>query len=117
MRFPVLDATCTTYQVVEPDAFAFSAGLSNAVLLLPRIVPRLHDASVAPAFGENPLAWDVAQLVAQLQALVDRTGVTTLPSLQEWAVLPNKVQLPLCLCSGTKLASTNTVTNTMLDPP
>lgn len=62
------------------------------MLLLPRLVPRLHDPSAEYTYGQDPLAWDVPLVLQQVQALIDHTGVSTLPALEEWAVLADKVR-------------------------
>lgn len=72
-----------------------SAGLHNAVLLLPRLVPRLHDTGIQQTLDQNPRAWDVVHVIKQVEALVNLTGLTTLPSLEEWAVLADKVRCTL----------------------
>lgn len=69
----------------------FHTGLENTVLLLPRLVPRLRDASLVGTLEEDPLSWGVPQVIQQVQALIDQSGLTTLPSLEEWATLSDKV--------------------------
>ncbi|CAL8472050.1 g11592 [Coccomyxa elongata] len=75
------------------DEFRLNAGLHNAVLLLPRLVPRLHETGIERTPDQDPRAWDVAHVIKQVEALVNLTGLTTLPSLEEWAVLADKRQL------------------------
>ena len=71
-------------------------GLRDTVIILPRVVSRIHDSMhYEAAAGEDPLAWDVAKLVGFVRALLERTGATSLPSLDEWAVLADKVHATL----------------------
>ena len=73
-----------------------AAGLNNTVNLLPRIVSKVHD-SCPPHRGAasgsklDPLGWDVAQLVDFVRALLEQTGAASVPSLEEWAILADKV--------------------------
>jgi hypothetical protein len=91
------DSNLKSHNVSSAEVRDCAAGLEEAVLLLPRIVPRLHDTGVNAGPGENPLAWGVPALVQQVEALVRRAGLTTLPSLEEWALLPDKVSPFACL--------------------
>lgn len=65
------------------------------MLLLPRLVPRLHETALERTPDQNPRAWDVAHVINQVEALVNLTGLTTVPSLGEWATLADKVRCTL----------------------
>jgi hypothetical protein len=69
--------------------------LNKDVVILPRVVPQLHDMlrwAVTPHFGDRR-SWDMSTLVDLLQRFATAAGVTLFPSLEEYRVLPDKVQL------------------------
>lgn len=72
--------------------------LSNSIIILPRIVPRLHPVHHAPEehiYSDLP-AWDVDFVVQMLQEFVRVSSAKTLPGVAEYRILPDKVQLLGC---------------------
>lgn len=61
------------------------------MIILPRIVPQVHRLEPARVTPEDSIAWEVPQLAALVDNFCKVTGATTLPSLHEWTVLPDKV--------------------------
>lgn len=70
------------------------AGLNNTVFALPRIVPQIHDNSYGRTAEADPYAWGVHELTAMVRSLTHLSGASTMPSIEEWAVLPDKVCFP-----------------------
>lgn len=69
--------------------------IAGSVVILPRLVPMLHDkehSNVTSAFPP-PVYWDAPLVLAMLAKFTAATRVATVPSLQEYAVLPDKVAL------------------------
>lgn len=64
---------------------------SNTVVVLPRHVPQTHDTSYERTAAMDPLAWGVPDLVNMVRSLTGLTGAVTVPGLDEWALLPDKV--------------------------
>ena len=70
-----------------------SMQLSNTVIILPRIVTRLHPVHEAPhdhAY-QDLTAWDVDFVVQMLQEFLRVSSAQTVPSLEEYRILPDKV--------------------------
>lgn len=67
------------------------ADLSNTVIVLPRVVPQVHDTGYQRSAGVDPLSWGVPELAAMVTSFTQLSGASTLPSLEEWRVLPDKV--------------------------
>ncbi len=70
-----------------------SMQLSNAVIILPRIVTRLHPVHEAPhdhAY-QDLMAWDVDFVIQMLQEFLRVSSAQTVPSLEEYRILPDKV--------------------------
>ena len=61
--------------------------------MLPRVVPQVNDLRPEAFQPYDPREWNVSSLAGLVQGFLNRTGATTLPSLQEWTTLPNKVRL------------------------
>lgn len=68
------------------------ADLANKVIILPRIVPHVRNFSPDRFPTNDRSSWDVARLRDLVAAFCSATGATTLPSLAEWSVLPDKVR-------------------------
>lgn len=68
--------------------------LSNSVIILPRIVTRLHPVHQAPEehIYSNLAAWDVEFVVQMLQEFLRVSSARTIPGLAEYRILPDKVQ-------------------------
>lgn len=69
--------------------------IAGSVIILPRMLPMLHNkghANVTSAFPP-PAVWDVPIVLGMLEKYIAVAGVATVPSLQEYAVLPDKVAL------------------------
>jgi hypothetical protein len=71
--------------------FLTDAGLNNTVIALPRIVPQIHDNRYERTAGTDPYAWGVSEVIAMVRSLAHLSGATTMPSVEEWAVLSDKV--------------------------
>ena len=67
------------------------ADLRNTVIVLPRHVPQTHDTTHERTAAANSLAWGVPDMVNMVQSLVGLTGAVTVPGLDEWTLLPDKV--------------------------
>ena len=67
------------------------ADLSNTVIVLPRNVPQTHDTTYERTAAVDPLAWGVPDLVHMVRSLTRLTGAVTVPGLDEWVLLPDKV--------------------------
>lgn len=76
----------------EPDTFRCDADLHNTVIVLPRVVPQVSDLSPEAFRPYDPREWNIPLLAGLVQGFLNRTGATTLPSLQEWTTLPDKVR-------------------------
>ena len=75
------------------DGNAVGIQLSNSVIILPRIVTRLHpvhDAQQEHIYSDLA-AWDVDFVVQMLQEFLRVSSAKTLPSLAEYRILPDKV--------------------------
>ena len=63
-------------------------------------MPQVHDAGYERSAYVDPLAWGVPELTAMVRSFTRLTGASTVPSLQEWPILPDKVrpdqQTPSC---------------------
>ena len=72
-----------------------SLDFSNTVIILPRIVPRLHPVHTAQAdhIYQDLVAWDVDFVVQMLQEFLRISSAKTLPTLDEYRILPDKVRL------------------------
>ncbi|DBA88898.1 TPA: hypothetical protein ACH3X2_000140 [Trebouxia sp. C0005] len=72
-----------------------SMQLSNTVIILPRIVTRLHPVHEAPHdhVYQDLMAWDVDFVIQMLQEFLRVSSAKTLPSLEEYRILPDKVKL------------------------
>lgn len=70
-----------------------SMQLSNTVIILPRIVTRLHPVHEAPHdhVYQDLMAWDVDFVIQMLQEFLRVSSAKTLPSLEEYRILPDKV--------------------------
>ncbi|DBA85767.1 TPA: hypothetical protein ACH3X1_005325 [Trebouxia sp. C0004] len=69
--------------------------LSNTVIILPRIVTRLHPVHEAPhdhAY-QDLAAWDVGFVIQMLREFLRVSSAQTVPSLEEYRILPDKVML------------------------
>ncbi|KAL0053162.1 hypothetical protein WJX82_001794 [Trebouxia sp. C0006] len=69
--------------------------LSNTVIILPRIVTRLHPVHEAPhdhAY-QDLMAWDVDFVIQMLQEFLQVSSAQTVPSVEEYRILPDKVIL------------------------
>ena len=62
------------------------------MIVLPRHVPQTHDTSYERTADVDPLAWGVPDLVNMVRSLTRLTGAVTVPGLDEWALLPDKVK-------------------------
>lgn len=60
--------------------------------MLPRVVPQVSDLSPEAFRPYDPREWNIPLLAGLVQGFLNRTGATTLPSLQEWTTLPDKVR-------------------------
>ncbi len=67
------------------------ADFSNTVIVLPRNVPQTHDTTYERTALADPLAWGVPDLVNMVRSLARLTGAVTVPGLDEWVLLPDKV--------------------------
>ncbi len=65
--------------------------LSSTVIVLPRNVPQTHDTTYERTALVDPLAWGVPDLVNIVRSLTCLTGAVTVPGLDEWVLLPDKV--------------------------
>ena len=54
-------------------------------------MPHVHEVSLERTAQIDPLAWDVPVLATFARSLVNLTGAATIPSVEEWAVLADKV--------------------------
>ena len=72
-----------------------SRDLSNTVIILPRIVPRLHPVHTAQAdhIYQDLVAWDVDFMIQMLQEFLRISSAKTLPTLDEYRILPDKVRV------------------------
>ena len=59
--------------------------------MLPRHVPQTHDTTYERTAVADPLAWGVPDLVNMVRSLGRLSGAVTVPDLDEWALLPDKV--------------------------
>ena len=66
--------------------------MSKTTILLPRIVPQVHDATYERSALVDPLAWGVPELTAMVSSFTRLSGASTVPSLKEWPILPDKVR-------------------------
>ena len=78
--------------VCSPEGACASADLSNTVVVLPRVVPQVNDLNPDSFRTDDPRLWNVTSLAGLVQGFLNRTGATTLPSLTEWTILPDKVR-------------------------
>lgn len=62
------------------------------MVVLPRVVPQVNDLTPDSFRTDDPRLWNVTSLAGLVQGFLNRTGATTLPSLTEWTVLPDKVR-------------------------
>ena len=62
------------------------------MVVLPRVVPQVNDLSPDSFRTDDPRLWNVTALAGLVQGFLNRTGATTLPSLAEWTILPDKVR-------------------------
>ncbi len=76
---------------VHHGSLARFAGLADTVIVLPRIVPQVRSLDPDRTPTENFKVWDMAKLTGLVQHFCSLTGASTLPSLAEWSVLPDKV--------------------------
>ena len=67
--------------------------LSHAVIILPRIVTRLHPVYDAPHdhIYQDLVSWDVNFVIQMLQEFMRISSSKTIPSLAEYRILPDKV--------------------------
>ncbi len=75
----------------SPEGACAPAELSNTVVVLPRVVPQVNDLNPDSFRTDDPRLWNVTSLAGLVQGFLNRTGATTLPSLTEWTILPDKV--------------------------
>ena len=78
---------------LSTDGNAVGIQLSNSVIILPRIVTRLHpvhDAQQEHIYSDLA-AWDVDFVVQMLQEFLRVSSAKTFPSLAEYRILPDKV--------------------------
>ena len=61
------------------------------MVVLPRVVPQVNDLNPDSFRTDDPRLWNVTSLAGLVQGFVNKTGATTLPSLTEWTILPDKV--------------------------
>ena len=61
------------------------------MIVLPRVVPQVNDLSPNGFKTDDPREWNVRALANLVQGFLNKTGATTLPSLTEWTILPDKV--------------------------
>ena len=80
-----------------------SMQLSHTVIILPRIVTRLHPIHDAPQdhIYQDLVSWDVDFVTQMLQQFMRVTSSKTIPSLAEYKILPDKVRclVPRLICS------------------
>ena len=62
------------------------------MVVLPRIVPQVNDLNPDAFRTDDPRLWNVTSLAGLVQGFLNRTGATTLPSLTEWTILPDKAR-------------------------
>ena len=60
------------------------------MVVLLRVVPQVNDLNPDAFRTDDPRLWNVTSLAGLVQGFLDRTGATTLPSLTEWTILPDK---------------------------
>lgn len=73
--------------------------MENAVILLPQIVPMLHNNGRRYPLSErygDPFAWDLPLMRDMLARFLAASGAATLPHLHEYAQLPDKVTRGPC---------------------
>ena len=70
-----------------------SMQLSNTVIILPRVVTRLHPVHEDPHdhVYQDLMAWDVDFVIQMLQEFLRVSSAQTVPSLEEYRILPDKV--------------------------
>lgn len=70
-----------------------SMQLSNTVIILPRIVTRLHPVHEAlhDHVYQDLMSWDVGFVIQMLQEFLRVSSAETVPSLEEYRILPDKV--------------------------
>ena len=70
-----------------------SVQLDNTVIILPRIVTRLHPVheELQDHAFQDLVAWDVDFVIQMLQEFLRVSSAKTLPSLEEYRILPDKV--------------------------
>ncbi len=77
------------------------------MIILPRVVPHVHQLESSHVEPRDPIAWEVPHLAALVANFCGATGATTVPSVEEWSVLPDKVTPPAVLAhfrpTGSKL--------------
>lgn len=73
------------------------AGFAHTVIVLPRIVPHVRNFDPERTPSEDERIWDVPKLAGLVEDFCSLTGATTLPSLAEWSVLPDKVDTAFTL--------------------
>jgi len=70
--------------------------LRNTVIILPRIVTRLHPVHEPQQdhVYDDLVAWDVDFVIQMLQKFLRVSSAKTVPSLEEYRILPDKVPMP-----------------------
>ncbi|KAK9813200.1 hypothetical protein WJX72_010477 [[Myrmecia] bisecta] len=69
--------------------------LPEAVFILPRVVPQIRMGGIAPVTAKyaDQYAWDLATVVDMVGRFLNVTGAISVPTLEEWSILPDKVKL------------------------
>ena len=92
----VMPANTAMADLFSPVANAWAVNLGNTVIILPRIVTRLHPVHEYQEehVYNNLVAWDVDFVIQMLQRFLHVSSTNTVPSLAEYRILPDKVGLP-----------------------
>ena len=80
------------FHIICKCSVILAADFSNSVIVLPRIVPQVHDTGFQRTSAVDPLAWGVPELAAMVRSLSQVSGAATVPGIDEWVILPDKVR-------------------------
>ena len=70
------------------------APIAGSVVLLPQIVPALRNVNAKRPLTQrhaDPYAWDLPRVRAMLEAFLGASGAASIPPLEEYTALPDKV--------------------------